>query len=125
MKLLAISTSLFTWAIPTKNRLIKAHLEDHLLLRRAISFDERTTLYKLVFTNVLPLVAWIMTFSVPYLIIGTIIVKHLLSLRGLGTWYTFSLMAEDRPAIEALLFVYQILTVSTGFVVGLISSDSD
>lgn len=125
MKLLAVSASLFTSAIPAKKRLINTHLEDYILLRRAMGFDERTTLYKLIFTNTFPLIATVMAFSIPYLIMGTIIAEHLFSLRGIGRWYTQSLMAQDLPVQEALLFVYQILTVSTGFLISLISYDSN
>lgn len=124
MRLLALGAGLFTWAIPAKNRLIDAHLEDYMLLRRAMGFDEHTTIYKLIFANTLPLVLAVVAFSIPYLISGTLVVERLLSLHGIGTWFTKSLMAMDRPVVEALLFVYLVLTVSASFLTSLISTNA-
>lgn len=90
-----------------------------------MGFDEQSTLYKLLFRNTLPLVATVVAFSIPYLTMGTMIAEHLPSLRGIGRWYTWSLITMDLPVREALLFVYQILMVSTSFLVSLLSSDDD
>ena len=113
------------WAIPAKNRLVDAHLEDYIFFRRAMGFDERTTLYKLVFANTVPLFLMVMAYTLPYLIVGTMLAEKLFSLRGIGEWYALSLMAQDLPVKDALLFVYEILVVSAGCLMSLASSSKD
>lgn len=122
MKLLAVASSVFMWAIPAKNRLVDAQLEDYMFFRRAMGFDERTTLYKLVFANTVPLFVTVMAFTLPYLILGTMLAEELFSLRGIGELNRLSLMAYDLPFRDALLFVYEILVVSVGCLMSLASS---
>ena len=114
--------SVFSWAIPINSLRVDAHVEDYLLLRRAIGFDERKTLWRLVLWNALPLGLMVMAFALPSLVMGTMIVEQVFSLNGIGTWLVRSLMVEDRPVTEAVLFIYQILIVLAGFLVSLLSS---
>ena len=74
-------------AIPAKNRLADAQLEDYMFFRRAMGFDERKTLCKLVFANTLPLFVTVMAFAPPFLILGTMLAEEIFSLRGIGEWY--------------------------------------
>jgi len=66
-----------------------------------------------------------MAFTLPYLILGTMLAEELFSLRGIGERYTLSLMAEDLPFRDALLFVYEILVVSVGCLMSLANSSRD
>jgi len=122
MRVLMGVASVFSWAIPINRLLVDAHVEDYMLLRRAIGFDERKTLWRLVLWNALPLGLMVMAFALPYLVMGTMIVEQVFSLNGIGKWLVRSLMAQDRPVTEAVLFVYQILIVFAGFLVSLLSS---
>ena len=122
MRVLRAVAGVFSWAIPLNSLRVDAHVEDYLLLRRAIGFDARKTLWRLVLWNALPLALMVMAFSLPYLVMGTMIVERVFSLNGLGTWLVRSLMAEDRPVTEAVLFMYQLLIVVAGFLVSLLRS---
>jgi hypothetical protein len=51
--------------------------------------------------------------------------EELFSLRRIEEWYKLSLMAEDLPFRDALLFVYEILVVSVGCLMSLASSSGD
>lgn len=114
--------SVFSWAIPINSLQVDAHVEDYLLLRRAIGFDERKTLWRLLLWNALPLGLLVMAFALPSVVMGTMIVEQVFSLNGLGTWLVRSLMVGDRPVTEAVLFIYQILIVLVGFLVSLLGS---
>lgn len=122
MRVLTGVASVFSWAIPLNRLRGDAHVEDYLLLRRAIGFDERKTLWRLVSWNALPLALMVMAFALPFVVMGTMIVEQVFSLNGLGTWLVRSLMAQDRPVTEAVLFMYQLLMVVVSFLVSLLRS---
>jgi len=122
MRVLTGIGRVFSWTIPLSSLRGDAHVDDYLLLRRAIGFDVRKTLWRLVSWHALPVALMVMAFALPLVVMGTMIVEQVFSLNGIGRWLVQSLMSQDRPVTEAVLFIYQLLILVAGFLVSLLTS---
>lgn len=109
-----------SWALYTRNVLLDALTQDYIVTARAKGLSERTVLYRHAFRSTLPPIVTIIALSVPGIITGAMITEYIFTLPGIGRWYLDSLVGGDFPVLQAVLFVFAILTIVCNLVADLL-----
>jgi len=99
------------YALYVRNLMIDALTQDYVLTARAKGLSERTVLYRHAFRSVLPPIATMITLAIPGLVTGAIITEYIFTWPGIGSWYISALQADDYPVVQAVLFIYAVLTI--------------
>lgn len=99
------------YALYVRNLMIDALTQDYVLTARAKGLSERTVLYRHAFRSVLPPIATMITLAIPGLVTGAIITEYIFTWPGIGTWYIGALTGDDYPVVQAVLFIYAVLTI--------------
>jgi peptide/nickel transport system permease protein len=99
------------YALYVRNLMIDALTQDYVLTARAKGLSERTVLYRHAFRSVLPPIATMITLAIPGLVTGAIITEFIFTWPGIGTWYIGALTGDDYPVVQAVLFIYAVLTI--------------
>jgi peptide/nickel transport system permease protein len=90
-----------SWALYTRNILLDALTQDYIVTARAKGLSERTVLYR-------------------HIITGAMITEYIFTLPGIGRWYLDSLVGGDFPVLQAVLFVFAILTIVCNLIADLL-----
>jgi peptide/nickel transport system permease protein len=109
-----------SWALYTRNILLDALTQDYIVTARAKGLSERTILYRHAFRSTLPPIVTIIALSIPGIITGAMITEYIFTLQGIGQWYLASLNGGDYPVLQAVLFVYAILTIVCNLIADLL-----
>lgn len=108
------------WAIYTRNMMLDSLTEDFIVTARAKGLKGRTVLFKHAFRAILPQIVTMVALIIPALFMGGIITEYIFSWPGIGRWFLESVMNNDFPAAQALLWIYAVLMVTANFSVDLI-----
>jgi len=109
-----------SWALYTRNVLLDALTQDYIVTARAKGLSERTVLYRHAFRSTLPPIVTIIALSIPGIITGAMITEYIFTLPGIGRWYLDSLVGGDFPVLQAVLFVFAILTIVCNLIADLL-----
>ncbi|UCG44840.1 MAG: ABC transporter permease [Candidatus Bathyarchaeota archaeon] len=109
-----------SWALYTRNILLDALTQDYIVTARAKGLTERTVLYRHAFRSTLPPIVTIIALSIPGIITGAMITEWIFTLPGIGRWYLDALNGPDYPVLQAVLFMYAILTIFCNLIADLL-----
>ena len=109
-----------SWALYTRNVLLDALTQDYIVTARAKGLSERTILYRHAFRSTLPPIVTVITLSIPGIITGAMITEFIFTLPGIGQWYFTSLNSGNHPVLQAVLFIYAILTIICNLIADLL-----
>ena len=109
-----------SWALYTRNLLLDALTQDYIVTARAKGLSERTVLYRHAFRSTLPPIVTVIALSVPGIITGAMITEWIFTLPGIGQWYLTSLNSGNYPVLQAVLFMYAILTILCNLIADLL-----
>ena len=104
------------YALYVRNLIIDALTQDYVLTARAKGLSERSVLYRHAFRSTLPPIATMIALAIPGLITGAIITEYIFTWPGVGSWYIGALNSDDFPVIQAVLFIYAILTIACNLI---------
>ena len=108
------------WLLMMRSTLLEALHEDYILTARAKGVDERGILFKHAFRNaMLPLVTNI-AIQIPGVLNGAILTETVFSWRGLGLYTWNAIQFNDYPVLQALFFIFALVTVLSNFFVDII-----
>lgn len=101
------------WALYTRNMLVDTLTQDYIQTARAKGLSERKVLFKHALRSIYPSIATFVALSIPTVVTGSIITEQVFGLEGIGQWFirSISLGAPDYPVVEAILFIYAIITI--------------
>jgi peptide/nickel transport system permease protein len=105
-----------SWALYTRNVLLDALTQDYIVTARAKGLSQRTVLYRHAFRSTLPPIVTVITLSIPGIITGAMITEYIFTLPGIGQWYFAALNAGDFPVLQAVLFIFAVLTISCNLI---------
>ncbi len=108
------------WALYTRNILLDALTQDYIITARAKGLSERTVLYRHAFRSTLPPIVTIIALSIPGIITGAMITEWIFTLPGIGRWYLDALTGSDYPVLQAVLFMFAILTILCNLIADLL-----
>lgn len=103
------------WSLYTRNILLDALTEDYILTARAKGLSERSVNYKYALTASLPPLITLVALAIPGIVTGAVMTEYIFSWPGIGWWLLDSMLRADYPAVQGLLFIYGVLTVSANF----------
>ncbi|MGD8506172.1 MAG: ABC transporter permease [Candidatus Bathyarchaeota archaeon] len=109
-----------SWALYTRNILLDALTQDYIVTARAKGLSERTVLYRHAFRSTLPPIVTIIALSIPGIITGAMITEYIFTLPGIGRWYLAALQGSNYPVLQAVLFVFAILTILCNLIADLL-----
>ena len=104
--------SLGGYALFARNLTVDAMTQDHVLTARAKGLGERSVMFRHVLRTALPPVITMVTLAIPGIIGGSMITEYLFTWPGIGSWFVSSLGKDDYPVVQAVLFLYAMLTVA-------------
>lgn len=108
------------WLLMMRSTLLEELHEDYIITARAKGVDERGVLFKHAFRNaMLPLVTNI-ALQIPGLLNGAILTETVFSWRGLGLYTWNAIQFNDYPVLQALFFIFALVTVVCNFLVDII-----
>jgi len=110
------------WALYTRNMLLDVLTQDYILTARAKGLRERTVLLKHALRSIYPQIATMITLSIPGLVTGAIITETVFGLNGIGKWYidSLSISQPDYPVVQAVLFIFAVLTIVCNLIADLV-----
>jgi peptide/nickel transport system permease protein len=109
-----------SWLLMMRSTLLETLHEDYILTARAKGVTERGVLFKHAFRNaMLPLVTNI-ALTIPGLLNGAILTETVFSWRGLGLYTWNAIQFNDYPVLQALFFIFALVTVVCNFVVDIV-----
>ena len=94
--------------------------EDYITTARAKGATERSVLFRHAFRNaMLPLVTNI-ALTIPGILSGAILTETVFSWRGLGLYTWNAIQFNDYPVLQALFFMFALVTVLANLIVDII-----
>lgn len=108
------------WALYTRNVMIDALTQDFIVTARAKGLNERAVLYRHALRSTLPPIVTMITLAVPGVVTGAMITEYIFTWPGIGRWYLDAMTANDYPVVQAVLYVYAILTIAANFIADII-----
>jgi peptide/nickel transport system permease protein len=103
-----------------RSTLLEALHEDYILTARAKGVNENGILFKHAFRNaLLPLVTNI-AIQIPQVLNGAILTETVFSWRGLGLYTWNAIQFNDYPVLQALFFIFALVTVISNFFVDIL-----
>ena len=95
----------------TKSEVLDVINEKYVTTAYAKGLPKRTVMIKHVLRNSLILVTTLVFMSIPWLISGAVITEKIFGLPGMGNLLLNSILVQDIPVVQAVLFLIAILTV--------------
>lgn len=95
----------------TKSEVLDVFNEKYVTTAYAKGLPKRTVMIKHVLRNSLILVTTLVFMSIPWLISGAVITEKIFGLPGMGNLLLNSILVQDIPVVQAVLFLIAILTV--------------
>lgn len=109
-----------SWLLLMRSTLLEELNQDYILTARAKGVTDRGILFKHAFRNaMLPLVTNI-ALTIPGLLNGAILTETVFSWRGLGLYTWSAIQFNDYPVLQALFFIFALVTVVANFVVDIV-----
>lgn len=109
-----------SWLLMMRSTILETLYEDYILTARAKGVTERGVLFKHAFRNaMLPLVTNIATF-IPQILSGAILTETVFSWRGLGLYAWNAIQFNDYPVLQAIFFIFALVTVVSNFAVDIV-----
>lgn len=108
------------WAMYTRSIMLDCLTEDFIVTARAKGLKERTVLFRHAFRSSLPPFVTMVALIIPSLFMGGIITEYIFTWPGIGRWFLRSVLANDFPAAQALLWIFAILMIAANLSVDLI-----
>ncbi len=100
-----------SWALYTRSMLLDALTQDYVVTARAKGLSERTVLYRHAFRSTLPPIVTMIALAIPGIVGGAMITEWIFTLPGIGRWYLTAMLSADYPVVQAVLFIYAVLTI--------------
>ncbi len=108
------------WLLMMRSTILEALHEDYILTAKAKGVDERGVLFKHAFRNaMLPLVTNI-ALQIPGVLNGAILTETVFSWRGLGLYTWSAIQFNDYPVLQALFYIFALVTILSNFLVDII-----
>jgi len=108
------------WLLMMRSTLLETLHEDYILTARAKGVKEKGILFKHAFRNaMLPLVTNI-ALQIPGVLNGAILTETVFSWRGLGLYTWNAIQFNDYPVLQALFFIFALVTVICNFLVDIV-----
>ena len=95
----------------TKTEVLEVFNEKYVTTAYAKGLPKKTVMIKHVLRNALILVTTLVFMSIPWLISGAVVIEKIFGLPGLGNLLLNSIIVQDIPVVQAVLFLIAILTV--------------
>ena len=95
----------------TKSEVLDVFNEKYVTTAYAKGLPKRAVMIKHVLRNSLILVTTLVFMSIPWLISGAVIIEKIFGLPGMGNLLLNSILVQDIPVVQAVLFIIAILTV--------------
>ncbi len=109
-----------SWLLMMRSTLLEALHEDYITTARAKGVTERGVLFRHAFRNaMLPLVTNI-ALTIPGILNGAILTETVFSWRGLGLYTWGAIQFNDYPVLQALFFIFALVTVVCNLIVDLV-----
>lgn len=109
-----------SWLLMMRSTLLEALHEDYITTARAKGVTERGVLFRHAFRNaMLPLVTNI-ALTIPGILNGAILTETVFSWRGLGLYTWGAIQFNDYPVLQALFFIFALVTVVCNFIVDIV-----
>jgi peptide/nickel transport system permease protein len=109
-----------SWALYTRNMMLDTLTQDYIVTAQAKGLEERTVLFHHGLRAILPPVTTMILLAIPSLMTGSVITEYIFAWPGIGQWLIKSILALDYPAVQALFFIFAILTVGANFLADLL-----
>jgi peptide/nickel transport system permease protein len=103
--------SMAGWMRFTRSSMLEVLHQDYVRTARAKGLAERAVLLKHAMRNALIPLVTIVTFEIPFIFGGAIIVEQVFGYPGMGRMYLSALSASDWPVVQAYLIVLAVLIV--------------
>jgi peptide/nickel transport system permease protein len=109
-----------SWLLMMRSTLLEALHEDYITTARAKGVPERGVLFRHAFRNaMLPLVTNV-ALTIPGILNGAILTETVFSWRGLGLYTWGAIQFNDYPVLQALFFIFALVTVVCNFIVDVV-----
>ncbi|MCW3979058.1 MAG: ABC transporter permease [Candidatus Bathyarchaeota archaeon] len=109
-----------SWLLMMRSTLLEALHEDYITTARAKGVTERGVLFRHAFRNaMLPLVTNV-ALTIPGILNGAILTETVFSWRGLGLYTWGAIQFNDYPVLQALFFIFALVTVVCNFIVDVV-----
>ena len=95
----------------TKSEVLDVFNEKYVTTAYAKGLPKKTVMIKHVLRNALILVTTLVFMSIPWLISGAVVIENMFGLPGMGNLLLNSIIVQDIPVVQAVLFLIAILTV--------------
>ena len=95
----------------TKSEVLDVINEKYVTTAYAKGLPKRTVMIKHVLRHSLSLVTTLVFMSIPWLISGAVITEKIFGLPGMGNLLLNSILVQDMPVVQGVLFLIAILTV--------------
>ena len=95
----------------TKTEVLEVFNEKYVTTAYAKGLPKKTVMIKHVLRNALILVTTLVFMSIPWLISGAVVIEKIFGLPGMGNLLLNSIIVQDIPVVQAVLFLIAILTV--------------
>jgi peptide/nickel transport system permease protein len=109
-----------SWALYTRNMMVDTLTEDFILTARAKGLKEKDVITKHAFKSMLPPIVTMIALSIPGIVTGAIITESIFAWPGIGQWYIRSLLANNHPVAQAVLYNYAVLMIGANLITDLI-----
>ncbi len=108
------------WLLMMRSTILEVLHEDYITTARAKGATERIVLFRHAFRNaMLPLVTNI-ALTIPGILSGAILTETVFSWRGLGLYTWNAIQFNDYPVLQALFFIFALVTVLANLIVDII-----
>jgi len=108
------------WLLMMRSTILEVLHEDYITTARAKGATERIVLFRHAFRNaMLPLVTNI-GLTIPGILSGAILTETVFSWRGLGLYTWNAIQFNDYPVLQALFFMFALVTVAANLIVDII-----
>lgn len=109
-----------SWLLLMRSTLLEELHQDYIITARAKGVTERGILFNHAFRNaMLPLVTNI-ALQIPGLLNGAILTETVFSWRGLGLYTWSAIQFNDYPVLQALFYIFALVTVVSNFLVDIV-----
>lgn len=99
------------WTRFMRSSMLEVLQQDYVRTARAKGLAERFVVVKHALRNALIPLVTIVTFELPFLFVGTIILEQIFAIPGMGLMYYEGLSQFDWPVVQAYLLIAAVLTV--------------
>ncbi len=108
-----------------RNCVVTVLTEDFITTARAKGLDERAVLYKHAFKNAFLPVLTSIGLSYAFMITGAVLTETVFGLYGMGVFFVSSILMEDWPCTQAIVFLLAVCVIAANFIVDMLYGGLD